>query len=342
MIRIGIAGLGFMGMIHYHAAQRLTGAKVAAIATRDRRKLTGDWTSIRGNFGPTGGQMDLSGIRCHERFESLLGDSEIDLIDICTPTQQHPEMAIAALAAGKHVLVEKPIALNLADADRMLEAAAKANRLLMVGHVLPFFPEFAYLAETVRSGRLGKLLAVQFQRIIARPDWSAAIADASQTGGPAIDLHIHDTHFIRMLFGMPSRVMASGVIENYLAAYLNTQYDFGDCGPAVACSSGALMPPGRPFVHGFEAYFQSGAVIFQSGTTPLTDYRSDGGIEQLSPSSGDPVESFANELQAAVTSITESKCCPELDGQLARDALALCEYERNSVQTKRIIEVSRR
>ncbi len=69
MLRIGIAGIGFMGMIHYLAAQRAAGVKVVAIQSRDSQKRAGDWRGIRGNFGPPGAVMDLSGVHCHETFE---------------------------------------------------------------------------------------------------------------------------------------------------------------------------------------------------------------------------------------------------------------------------------
>src|SRR5439155_20995263 len=121
--------------------------------------------------------------------------------------------ATPAPQPAKHAPVEKPIALAPEAADRMVAAARKAGRLLMVGHVLPFFPDFAFLADAARSDRYGKLLAGQFKRVIARPDWSAAHLDVAQTGGPAIGLHIHDTHFIRLLGGMPKQVFATGQVE---------------------------------------------------------------------------------------------------------------------------------
>ena len=70
MLRVGIAGIGFMGMIHYLAWQRVKGARVTAIASRDEKKLAGDWRSIKGNFGPPGEQMDLTGIRTYSRAGS--------------------------------------------------------------------------------------------------------------------------------------------------------------------------------------------------------------------------------------------------------------------------------
>src|SRR5947209_1646954 len=171
MVRIGIVGIGFMGMIHYLAARKLRGARVTAVCSRDPKKLAGDWRGIRGNFGPPGEMMDLSRVKKYDRLDALLADPDIDLIDVCNPTDQHAPTALAALRAGKHVLVEKAIALDPKQADGMLKAAGQAGRLLLVAHVLPFFPEFAFAAEAVRGGTHGRLLGGHFKRIISRPDW---------------------------------------------------------------------------------------------------------------------------------------------------------------------------
>jgi hypothetical protein len=109
MVRIGLVDVGFMGMINYLAARKLNGARVAAICRRDEKKLAGDWPDIRGNFGPRGAMMDLTGLRRYRRFEEMLADPDINLVDICNPTHFHAETAIAALWAGKHALVEKAI-----------------------------------------------------------------------------------------------------------------------------------------------------------------------------------------------------------------------------------------
>src|SRR5438046_6936043 len=162
------------------------------------------------------------------------------MVDVCNPTHLHPETAIAVLKAGKHVLVEKAIALQPEQADAMLAAARQANRLLMVAHVLPFFPEFAFAAHAVRDGAHGRLLGGHLRRIISRPDWSAEIADASKTGGPAVDLHIHDTHFIGLICGVPPAVFSTGVLEQGAVQYLTTQYLYGSGGPPHPSPS----PPG--------------------------------------------------------------------------------------------------
>jgi predicted dehydrogenase len=354
MIRIGIVGIGFMGMIHYLAARKLKGARVEALCSRDEKKLAGDWTSIQGNFGPRGEMMDLSGQRKYRDLKDLLADPNIDLIDVCNPTNLHPETAIKALEAGKHVLVEKAIALDTKDADAMLAAAKKANKLLMVAHVLPFFPEFAYAADAIRSGRHGKLIGAHFKRVISKPDWSAEIGDASKTGGPAVDLHIHDTHFIGLVAGVPNQVVSTGVVAGGAVDYLTTCYLYGDRpsppaplpkgemgegnGPAISCSSGAVCMKGRPFVHGYEIYLEKATLVYESGTCPLTVLTADGKTEQPKLSGGDEATAaFTIELQAAVDGVTSGKEPDLLSGKLARDALVLCHKECESVKTGKAV-----
>ena len=341
MVRIGLAGIGFMGMIHYLAARNLKGARVTALCSRDPKKLSGDWRDIQGNFGPRGEIMDLSGIKKYDRLEALLADPDIDLVDICNPTHLHPETAIKALRAGKHVLVEKAIALTPEDADAMLRAAAEARRLLMVAHVLPFFPEFAYAADAIRSGRHGRMLGGHFKRVIAQPDWSAEIGDAAKTGGPAVDLHIHDTHFIGLVCGVPRQVSATGIEDKGAVQYLTTLYLYGAGGPAVSCSSGAVAQKGRPFVHGYEIYLEKATLVYESGTAPLTVLTADGKVEQPALAGGDDATTaFTREIQAAVDGVSAGKEPDLLSGQLARDALVLCYKECESVRSGRAVEVT--
>ena len=340
MIRIGIVGIGFMGMIHYLAAQKLKGARVTAICSRDAKKLAGDWRSIRGNFGPPGAMMDLAKIKKYDDLHAMLADPDIDLIDICNPTHLHPETG-AALRAGKHGLGEKAIALTTRDADAMLKEAERAGKLLMVAHVLPFVPEFAYAAEAVRSGEFGKLLGGHFVRVIARPDWSADIGDAGKTGGPAVDLHIHDTHFIGLVCGVPARVASTGIIEKGAVQYLTTLYQYGSAGPAISCSSGAVSQKGREFVHGFEIYLEKAMLTYMNG--PLTLYTADGKVKQpkLKGGGGDPTTAFTVEIQTAVDGVERRKVPDLLSAKLARDALVMCFKEIESVKSGKPVSVGK-
>jgi predicted dehydrogenase len=348
MAGIGIVGIGFMGMIHYLAAQRVTGSKVVALCSRDPKKLSGDWTSIHGNFGPRGTQMDLSGLARYPDFDELLADPHVDMVDLCVPNDAHSWMAIKALQAGKHVLVEKPIALTIADADAMVEAARSSGRFLMVGHVLPFFPEFAFALEAVRSGRYGALRAAHLMRVISKPDWLNDFADATRSGGPAIDLHIHDTHFVGLICGIPRAVHSRGISENGAVVHLTTQYLYDTPNLAASCISGALSQSGRPFAHGFDLYFDRATLSFEFANlggqghlaVPLTVILPDGSVERPDLGQGDPIEGFVRELTDATEAIRSGVETPRLAGELARQALRICLAEIESVQTGRSIEVS--
>jgi predicted dehydrogenase len=348
MVGVGIVGIGFMGMIHYLAFRKVKGAQVVAISTRDPKKRSGDWTDIQGNFGPRGTVMDLGTVARYPDFAAVLADPQVDLIDLCVPNDAHCKMAIQALEAGKHVLVEKPIALSASDADAMVAAARAAGKLLMVAHVLPFFPEFGFALDAVRSGRYGSLLAAHLTRVISKPDWSSGIADPNRSGGPAIDLHIHDTHFIGLICGVPRAVHASGIVQDGAVTYLTTQYLYEKPGLAVSCVSGALCQAGRPFAHGFELNFERATLAFEFANlggqgqmaTPLSVMLPDGSVEHPELDAGDPVDSFASELTVAAQAVATGVEPTQLSANLARAALKLCLAEIESVKTRKVIEVA--
>src|SRR5439155_1562053 len=88
---------------------------------------------------------------------------------------------------------------------------------------------------------------------------------------PAVDLHIHDTHFIGLIAGRPRGVYSAGVIANDVVEYVTTQYLYGPGGPALSCSSGAVAMSGRPFVHGFELYLEKATLVADSGGVRLLE-----------------------------------------------------------------------
>ena len=193
-------------------------------------------------------------------------------------------------------LVEKAIALTVREADQMIHAASKAGKALMVAHVLPFFPEFAASAKIIAEGQHGRLVGAHFSRVISKPDWSENIGDSAKTGGPAIDLHIHDAHFIGLIAGVPGRVFANGITDrNETVRYLTTQYLYGDNGPAISCSSGDPSMPSRAFMHGFEIYLEKATLAHHSGGVPFTVYGAGKApkIPKLT-GAGDPVSAFTS------------------------------------------------
>jgi len=347
VIRIGIAGIGFIGMIHYHAIQRLKDARVAAICTRDPKKRAGDWRSIQGNFGPRGKVEKLKGVRTYERLADMYADPNLDLIDLCLPTAQHPDETIRALNAGKHVLVEKPIALQLEDGRRMMAAADAAQRKLFVAHVLPFFPGFSNALELASGGRYGKVLAARLNRIISKPDWRPENTAADPNGGAAIDLHIHDTHFIQLLCGVPKAVFSRGIEVNGNVEYLSTQYIYDDRNLAVSCDSGAVAMSGRSFTHGFELYMEQATLLFQWASmagkavtvSPLTLLGPKSKVHQFPIGKPDPMNAFVAEIKMAIGALNGKGDGAWISGAGALSALTLCHREVESVRTGQIVTI---
>lgn len=342
-MNIGIVGVGFMGMVHYLSYQKISGTRVVALCDRSQERLAGDWTGIRGNFGPSGEQMDLSGVATYESLEELIADPQVDLIDICLPPAAHADAAVAALSAGKHVLCEKPMALEVADGERMVAAAQQSQRRLMVGHVLPFFPEYAWVLSEVRSGKHGRLLGGEFKRVISDPAWMAGYWEADAVGGPMLDLHIHDAHFIRLLFGDPTRVTTRGSLRAGLPEHWNSLFEFEESGVTAAATSGVITQPSRPFLHGFEIRLERATLSFEFAVerTPEGEdragYRSpptlldSHGARQVELGDGDPMHAFQAELTHAVRVAREEAQPDALDARLARDAVRLCESQEKSL-----------
>ncbi|HEX4148693.1 MAG TPA: Gfo/Idh/MocA family oxidoreductase [Pirellulales bacterium] len=343
MLRVGIVGIGFMGMMHYLAWQKVRGARVAAICTRDAKKLAGDWRDIRGNFGPPGSLMELGDVARYADWEALVADPRIDLVDICLPPALHAEVAIAAVKAGKHVLVEKPIALEPAAGRKMVQAAERAGKQLMIAHVLPFFPEYAYARKLIASGKYGKLLGGYFKRIVAEPSWMKDFFDPRTVGGPVVDLHIHDAHFIRLVCGMPRAVFSVGRMRGEVAELFTTQFLYAD-NLAVTAASGVIPQQGRSFTHAFEIYLERATLLFDSAviggesvvSVPLTVLASQGKV--LRPQLG-AADAFVVEMAEAARAVRSGQPSPLLAGQLALDALVLCQKQTQSVRSGKPVAI---
>lgn len=347
MLRFGIAGIGFMGMIHYLAYQHVAGAKVTAIASRDPKKRSGDWRGIQGNFGPPGEQMDLGDIVAHETFEQLIADPNVDVVDITLPPYRHAETAIAALEAGKHVFCEKPLTLDAESSATVIAAAQKAGKILLVGHVLPFFPEYQWARSIIDSGQYGKLLGGHFRRTISDPTWLEHYWEPAKVGGPMLDLHVHDAHFIRYLFGMPESVITCGRMRGDCAESWTTIYNYADSDLGVTSSSGTIGQQGRPFLHGFEIHLEQATLAFEFAVIgeegkylcqPVL-FGPDGKAHHPDLGDGDPQIAFRNQLTEVTECISSGKTSAILGGDLAGDAIRLCHAQTESLRNGQVVDL---
>ncbi len=343
MIQVGIVGLGFMGMIHYLTYRRIPGVRVTAICEVNEKRLTGDWTDIKGNFGPPGEMMDLSGVATFTSLDDMLALGDIDLIDVTLPPAMHADATVAALGAGKHVFCEKPMSLRIDECERMSFAANNADRRLFVGHVLPFFPEYAWAYDAIRSGRYGGLLGGAFRRVISNPSWLHNFWDADQVGGPLFDLHVHDAHFIRLAFGMPAEAVSRGRMRNGLPEFWHSHFTFGNDKYLVEATSGVVEQQGRAFDHGFEIHFERATMLFQFAVLggqgryvcPPTLLDETGQAQAVELGSGDPLDAFEAELRNVTECVRKNQESDILNADFALDAVRLCQMETQSLLASR-------
>jgi predicted dehydrogenase len=265
-----------MGLAHLKALRSIPGAELTAVCSRDRRKLSGDLSAIQGNLGAAGEHFDFGHIAKYTELDALIGDPKVDAVDICLPTGLHAPVAMAALRAGKHVLVEKPMALDSESCKAMLAAARSANRVLMVAHVLRFFPVYDVLSQSVRSGGLGAPRFAAFRRRCAAPTWSGWLADDKQSGGGAFDLLIHDIDMCLRLFGKPEWVSASGCEDlasgiDVMEAELRYRG-----GWSAFVAGGWHHPKAYPFIMEYTVVMDQGTMEYSSQGRPPALYGADG------------------------------------------------------------------
>ncbi len=157
----------------------------------------------RSVYDPT---FPARGARFVTDVETALSDSEVTVVSVCTPTATHRDVAIRALRAGKNVLLEKPIALTLADAREIIAAASESRGTLMIAHVVRFFEGYAIARRLAESGELGRIQSVTAKRTMATPEWSSWITDEHQSGGVLVDFAIHDFDQTNLILGTPDYV----------------------------------------------------------------------------------------------------------------------------------------
>jgi predicted dehydrogenase len=263
MIRIGIVGFGFMGRMHYRCWNALPGVKIAAICEGNPEALK---VAAGGNVAGAAETIDLTGVATFTKYDEFLASGLVDAVSITLPTFLHADFSCKALEKGLHVLCEKPMALNLAECDRMVAAAQSSGKVLQIGHCIRFWPEYVKAREIVRNGEYGHVVAATFQRLGSLPSWNPAnwFADERRSGGMLLDLHIHDADFVQHLFGLPSAVFCAG---DPTRLHTHTSYLFED-GPAVAAEGSWRMAPSFGFEMSFNIVLERATLVFDSTRTP--------------------------------------------------------------------------
>jgi len=285
---VGIVGMGFMG--RQHLASYLAAAadgvdlRVAALCDPDPSRCVpaadappADDVAAAAARAP---DVDLAPPRSYREPAALFADPDVALVSVCTYTDSHVRLALQALEAGKHVVVEKPVALDAAPIER-LAAAARAHpaQLCMPAMCVRFWPGWDELAAAVADGRHGAVLAARFRRSGPRPDWADSFyADPARCGGALVDLHIHDADFVRACFGAPAAVECTGTLDAPRTRYV---FDAAADTSAPSADRAARRPPpevlaeaawlddaGAAFSMGFEVEFERATLRYRFGDAP--------------------------------------------------------------------------
>jgi len=300
-MRVAVLGRGFMGRTHLEALRGIP--DIAITEERDIAKV--------------------------------IADPGVEAVDICLPTNLHAPVALEALQAGKQVLVEKPMALDVAASWQMIAKAKKQKRVLMVAQVLRFFPAYRALREVLSSGRIGVPRAAMFRRRCGAPAWGAWLTDPEQSGGGVFDLLIHDMDLCLHLFGKPETVTANGYESLADGVDVITAELRYDSGLTAVITGGWHHPKSYPFSMEYTVVAEKGTVEYSSLGRAPTLYRGDGEVETLAMKEQDgyraEIEYF---LDCCRSGEPPSLCRPEESADAV--ALALCILEARRRKGARI------
>lgn len=317
---VAIVGFGFMGQRHARAFHDANSAGHAnrLLAVCDSKP----------------NQAILpEGVAHVESYESLLEREDVHLVSLCTPTPTHVDLAIEALNAGKHVLVEKPVALTSGEVRRLAKVAGEASTLCMPAMCMRFWPGWTWLAEAVRSGEFGAVRGASFRRVSPPPDWSREFyANTELSGGALFDLHVHDADFIQFLFGPPTAVNTSGQVN-----HVTTSYSYPELSVAVQAEGGWLTEPGLKFRMEFRVEFEKAVARFDSSLPDPLRIELEGRESVLSLPPG---EGYDGEIRHLLDAIQAGST--KLDATL-EDAVTLTrtlQAERESLERKRPVPLS--
>jgi predicted dehydrogenase/sugar phosphate isomerase/epimerase len=342
-LRIGVLGMGFMGQTHARAAIRAHAAsagcmlaavcdpRIAEIASRLGQTATGNLGAAAGNAS-----IDLAGVRLAQGPGELFRGDDVDLIIVATPTDTHVDCARAALDAGKHVIVEKPVATTRASIDALRRHAARYPTLACVpAMVMRWWPGWALARGMILEDALGALCEFTLERMGQPPTWSHEFyTNALRSGGAIVDLHVHDVDFLCWTLGTPQSVTSTGTIQ-----HVRTAYKFARKNPLGAHAVGSWeLPEGERFRIRLKVVGEHGAIEFDLGHDPLfpAGVCKFGGVSAVSYDTAlSPYELQLRDIVDSISRGLPSRCSLEQ----AAVAASVIEREQESLLAGREVTV---
>ena len=245
MLNIGIAGVGYIGRIHLEASRKVPGVRVLAVATLEPERILDSFPDLH----------------IYSGYAELVRDDRLDAVIICLPTDLHEEAAIKAAECGRHILCEKPMGLDAASAQRMLQAAQAHGRILMMAHILRFWPQYARIKGLIDAGEIGSVRSVTACRLSKFPPWSDWFRDPARSGGCLLDLQVHDVDFIHWILGHPQSVYTVG-IQLPVGGWDNVHTTLNYPQAQAYVEASLLMPESWPFTTSILVLGTEGAIEY--------------------------------------------------------------------------------
>lgn len=325
VVSVGLVGCG--GISRAHARGYL--------ALRDRVRVTAVCDADRARAEERARELEVSQV--FTDYDEFLARSGVDAVDLCLPHALHAPAAIQAARAGKHILVEKPIATTLAEADQMIAAARTAGVVLMVAHNQRYDPLSQTIKRLLAEGALGPILCARadHNQDFQRPPGHWLRANRLAGGGVVIGSGIHRIDLLRWLVGEVAAVACFQTyqparLEGEVAAVLSLQFAGGAVGEVVASWAVRRSPWG-------ELLFLTGerGVLHNVGGLFLATPETDGAFQAVPVPPGD---AFTEEIRHFVQCVTDGRT-PLTDGLEGRRSLEVCLAAYRSARTGRVVRL---
>ncbi len=329
-VRVGVIGFGLMGRTHAEAFHRDPRATLVAVADPQFSEQRG----LQGNLDAQEEFVLPSDVAVHASATELLARDDIDAVVVAAPTVFHADLAVAVLESGRHLLVEKPLALDSTEAARVARVgASRPDLVAWPAMCMRFWPEWKYLRDGLRSGQWGAVQQARFERIGAIPSWGGDFfKDHTKSGGAILDLHIHDVDFVRTCFGDPDRVQvfgrrgASGGVDQVHAVF---EYEGI---PGGVHAEGAWLEGDVPFMLRFLVVCDRAVLRYDIGATPTLKVHVTDGSESIDLPDFPEGSCYQHQAAAFLDAVLSQKVC-DLNLEDGVRAIALVEAERASLSS---------
>ncbi|GAB6926463.1 Gfo/Idh/MocA family oxidoreductase [Paenibacillus sp. JCM 10914] len=334
MLRVGILGFGFMGRMHFDNYVRLIeeGAEVELVAICDLRIEELKNSTANGNMATERDVYDLTPYRLYDHVDEMLKQEELDIVDVCLPTYLHADMTCMLLEQGIHVMCEKPMAGSTKEAWRMVEAAERTGKTLMIGQCLRFWPAYEYLKACVEDGRYGSVVAGEFYRGSEPPKgW---FLEGEKSGGCITDMHVHDVDMIHWLMGKPQQVstFAKTVIECSSYDVVSTHYRYED-GNVINAHADWTLHGEHGFYMGYRVNLEQATLVFENNELKVYPEDAAGFTAALSEDSG-----YYRELKYFIESVAQGTPVTVCTPASAAASLEIIEAEIRSANANGALE----